>query len=328
MSGSTDAASVWDRICEGVDSARAAKAPKDEQWEHIYQSIDAARAATDRKHELLQYLYVTSVGLLESRTPAAVVDIIVEVLENLVGATSFLVLVWSRGSRYSRIAAQRGAVPPTPELKVMLEGDQPRLLRRDGQHRLAVAPIRHAGALVGAIVVGELLPQKGGELSEMDVELLRLLGGQAGPALAGTGQLARAENEVKVVRELLTAPKGKAAGLQGDLSDTPLIEVIQLISMIRKSGRLVLTSGGELIEFHFVAGCAVAIVVDGQRQGLTRASALLCAWLDRTGSFEFFIEEMAAQEGKMSCDELLLDALRLHDEQLAGTGREWIVEGS
>ena len=330
-SSPADADAPWVRIRDELDRAvvEAVQKPSDMAaiWHPVYDAVDLARASTDRRLELLRYLYVTSIRLLESRTRSAVIEVICEILDNLMGAASYLVLVWPPGSRYSRVAVRKGTPPPTPEMTEIIHGNElVQLKTDDGRHRMAISPIRHADRLVGAIVVGDLLPQKKGQFTDMDAELLRLLSGQAGPALSGAGQLQRAATEQKVVRELMNDGPGKFASLQGELVDSILVDVIQLIAMIRKSGRLVVSSENETAEFHFHCGDAAAVLAERARLELSRAPQLLCAWMNRSGSFKFYAEALKAPGKVMPCDALLLEAMRLHDELAsAGAAGEWVL---
>jgi response regulator RpfG family c-di-GMP phosphodiesterase len=105
--------------------------------------------------------------------------------------------------------------------------------------------------------------------------------------------------------------KTKARGVSGSLAEMGLPDIVQVLFHGRKSGKLVLSSGGKNGEVHFLEGAVVNASFDG-RQGAEAFYALL----KRTdGDFaldpSFLPTERLIQE---SSEALLLEGLRRLDE--------------
>ena len=199
-----------------------------------------------------------------------------------------------------------------------LKASQPTIFRSStGEFELCVAPFYFGKELVGAVVVDALLPQKKQGLTDTDIQLLSLLSAQAAPALSWSRKLARAEAQNQAVEQLLKAPAGSSGrpSMQGNLDDTKLIDVFQLISMTQKSGRLIVLDDAANAEFHFRGGSSFAVWADKAKIPLKDAPGLVCSWLERSGTFCFYSELPSGEPVEsMSCDALVLDAFRLYDE--------------
>ena len=141
-------------------------------------------------------------------------------------------------------------------------------------------------------MIDALLPQKRGGLSPIDRELFVLLSAQAAPALVRARERARAETQNAAVEQLLETKErtSGAPSVQGDLDETKLIDVFQLIGMTRKSGKLVASDRNQSVAFHFHNGSVFA-VLDGEKPiALEDAPRLLSSWVERSGSFVFHSE--------------------------------------
>lgn len=306
-------------------SADSAPPPGDRDWRAAYEALKKTYAAVEEQLSIMQNLYSVSVQLLGAKKPGEVVGIVAEVLENLVCASAFTMLVWRPGEHLGRVLLRRGACSEKlgPDVSEALKLPEPSVLEGPaGEFRAAVAPLNYEGILVGAIVIEGLRAQKEGGLSDTDLELLSMLSGQAGPALVRSRERARAEAQNEAVERLLQdesedEPQGQAS-LHGSLDETKLIEVFQLLGMIRKSGRLLLSSDDGDSEFLFHLGSPVGATDRDGAVPLAEAPKLLSAWIDRTGIFSFFSEGVEQPGESMSCDELVLEALRLYDEERAG----------
>ncbi len=303
-----------------------------ESSSEVLVALQRAHAEAEEQLVLLQNLYSASLQFLGAKDPGEVVRIVAEVLENLVGAKGFSLFIWRPGERLARPILRRGNSRMEslgPKISDALKLSQPSVFRRaDGSLEGVVAPLHYGGELVGAVVIDSLLPQKQGQLSGTDLELLSLLSAQAAPALLRARERTRAESQNAAVELLLQQserPSGKAS-IQGDLDETKLIDVIQLIGMTRKSGRLQLTNGDRGIEFQFHDGAVFDLAEGSMRVPLADASQLLSGWVEKEGTFVFYSETPATIPNEvLSCNALLMDALRLYDEQ--GRGRDVVLPG-
>jgi hypothetical protein len=291
-----------------------------DEWRAAYQELAATHEAAESQLFVLENLYSASVQLLGARSPVEVVKIVAEVLENLIGAVGFSMLVWRPGERMAKVVLKRGEVSGDSrgeDVEWAIHRSEPSVLTsKDGQLKAAVAPLHYDGKLVGAIIIERLLPQKQGRLGDTDVELLAMLSGQAGPALVRSHERARAEHQKSAVENLLATDAG-AATFQGNLDDTKVVDILQLISIVRKSGRLsVAAKDVPPLELFFLEGAVIGANQADEPVPLKDAPEVLSHLVERSGTFSFFPEAYDPRdERRMRCDELVLEALRLYDER-------------
>ncbi|HVP66576.1 MAG TPA: DUF4388 domain-containing protein [Anaeromyxobacteraceae bacterium] len=122
--------------------------------------------------------------------------------------------------------------------------------------------------------------------------------------------LARIEQVFRRV-EAARAVSGEGREIEGNLAQIPLVDLVQILSMNRKTGRLRIEREGERGEVVFSAGQ----VVDALSGPVSGEKALFRLLSRREGQFSFQAGPVPA-EGRVSrrVDELLLEGLRQVDE--------------
>lgn len=104
---------------------------------------------------------------------------------------------------------------------------------------------------------------------------------------------------------------GESRELEGNLAQIPLPDLLQILSVNRKTGRLAVEREGEKAEVHLKEGR----VVDASIGAITGDKALWRLLTRREGSFAFHPGATSGQERiERRLDELLLEGLRQADE--------------
>jgi DNA-binding response OmpR family regulator len=125
--------------------------------------------------------------------------------------------------------------------------------------------------------------------------------------------LARADRVLRRA-EASRAVAGERGQLEGSLAQIPLVDLLQILGVNRKSGRLVLERGGERAEVQLRDGR----IADAAAGAAVGEKALFRLLTRRDGSFAFHAEEAAGPARiERRTDELVLEGLRQADEAAA-----------
>jgi hypothetical protein len=168
----------------------------------------------------LMTLYVATYQLHCTLNPEEVQSTIVDIVLNLLGAESFVLLLRPQGETFYEIAIAHttdGVLPPpfadarypggdtlvdaTLTAGALMFGPTP------GSYALAAVPLRVQDVIVGALVVFKLLAHKAGFLNE-DSELFDLIGAHAASALVASRVYAGMARKLRTLEELLRLVKG------------------------------------------------------------------------------------------------------------------------
>lgn len=159
----------------------------------------------ERENNNLASLYVAASQLHSTLDLREVLQVIVEIVLNFVGAKTFAVYLLDEGARLLRaVAAENVAVKDVPP-RPLGEGIVGRIAQSGEAHfggipggertaadePVIAIPLRFGDRVVGAIAVWEFLSQKT-ELAEVDYEIFRLLGAHAASALEAARLVAEA----------------------------------------------------------------------------------------------------------------------------------------
>ena len=131
--------------------------------------------------------------------------------------------------------------------------------------------------------------------------------------------IAQFRQQAHKVREFDTVVGRKPGegGLSGTIEDVDLGQVVQMLEMGRKSGRLLITSVGISASIYFRDGRVIAAEFESASVGaMTDREAVYAMFALREGVFEFLAEEIEL-EPRMneSTQALLLESMRRQDEQ-------------
>jgi DNA-binding response OmpR family regulator len=122
--------------------------------------------------------------------------------------------------------------------------------------------------------------------------------------------LARIEQIFRRV-ETARAVAGENADIEGNLAQIPLVDLLQILAMNKKSGRLAIEREGETTEVSLVEGR----VVDARVGPVAGEKALFRLLTHRDGQFAFLPGANGTERRiERRLDELLLDGLRQADE--------------
>lgn len=170
-------------------------------------------AQVQDQNEAITNLYVASQRLHATLDPSQVLEIILEILVELVGAAQFGVLLLDERKETLQLVAGKGVSQGLPAGtlpagdgaigKATLSGEP--FFRKsgtgvEGLSRVPVAaiPLRFRGNAVGAIAIYKLLGQKNG-FSSVDRELLQLLADHAATALVTARLHAAVNRKLKTI---------------------------------------------------------------------------------------------------------------------------------
>ena len=166
------------------------------------------------QNDNLLNLYVSSYQLHSTLVPDEVVNVIVEIILNLIGAEQYFIAMMDDRKKYPVIVAGEGPDGPIggqslsridPVLaRVLREGSNYfRTEEDDDSPHLACTPLKVKDDVVGAISIGKLMNQKKEGLTGIDHELLGLLADHAATALISSKLYSRAERKLKTLESFL-----------------------------------------------------------------------------------------------------------------------------
>lgn len=158
--------------------------------------IRASLDVLERHADTLQSLFVASTRLHGSDLDETL-RTISDILRDLVGAQRYAVYLLDESDRLVPIIADEMDETPKAPLP--------------DAAALASVDLELGGRKVGLVEVVELFPQKGAALSELDHQLLEMLGRQAAPALVGTRMAADLETRAAMLRELVRFLGGRGS---------------------------------------------------------------------------------------------------------------------
>jgi len=177
--------------------------------------------AIEQENDNLANLYVASFQLHATLDPNEVIEAIVEIVINLIGAETFCVYVYDERNRtLEAVAAEGAAICTFPAVRLGSGVVGGSLEAREVQAR-SVAPAAGAPATgealvaiplhvgerpIGAIAIHSLLQQKQG-FTDLDYELFGLLAGHAATAIRASQLHAQSERKLSTIQgfiELLT----------------------------------------------------------------------------------------------------------------------------
>src|SRR5438045_2299596 len=90
------------------DGPGGTRSADEQDWKAAHQALSLEHNEAEAQLMMLQNLYSTSIQLLGARAPTDVLVIVAEVLENLIGASAFSLLVWRPGEVRARVLLKRG----------------------------------------------------------------------------------------------------------------------------------------------------------------------------------------------------------------------------
>jgi hypothetical protein len=168
----------------------------------------------------LMTLYVATYQLHCTLNPEEVQSTIVDIVLNLLGAESFVLLLRPAGEQHYETAIAHttdGVLPPLFDGSRYVSGDplvdttlhEGALMFGPvaGSDALAAVPLRVQDVIVGALVIFKLLAHKQGFLNE-DSELFDLIGAHAASALVASRVYAGMARKLRTLEELLSLVKG------------------------------------------------------------------------------------------------------------------------
>jgi hypothetical protein len=168
----------------------------------------------------LMTLYVATYQLHCTLNPEEVQSTIVDIVLNLLGAESFVLLLRPAGEPHYEMAIAHtadGVLPPgfegsrygggDPLVDATLTDGALMFGPTDGSSALAAVPLRVQDVIVGALVIFKLLAHKQGFVNE-DSELFDLIGAHAASALVASRVYAGMARKLRTLEELLTLVKG------------------------------------------------------------------------------------------------------------------------
>jgi len=168
----------------------------------------------------LMTLYVATYQLHCTLNPEEVQSTIVDIVLNLLGAESFVLLLRPNGEPHYEVAiahSSDGHLPPhfmearydggDPLVDATLHDGALMFGPTTGSEALAAVPLRVQDVIVGALVIFKLLAHKQGFLNE-DSELFDLIGAHAASALVASRVYAGMARKLRTLEELLSLVKG------------------------------------------------------------------------------------------------------------------------
>lgn len=159
----------------------------------------------------LANLYAASSQLHSTLDPAAVIQAIVEIALNLIGAAEFVLYLVDDARREFVVAVREGdAVPASPRLQELLypieraavDEHRTRFAPETQQGPLCCSPFYLGDRLMGALSIYALLSHKKG-FSQLDSELFDLLSAQAALAIASSRAYVTVDRKLKTVQQFM-----------------------------------------------------------------------------------------------------------------------------
>lgn len=203
------------RTIDGLEREKLDLLNRSSELEQVTRRHEGRHAEIEQELNDLANLYVASVQLHAALTPRRVVRHIKELLAQLIGAERFVIYVIDPGERRARpvgsegvAASSLGPIDMASGLvgEVMTTGltwvsQEAPLSRGSLETPIAVIPLRVEEKSVGAIAILSLLTQKR-SWAPVDHELFKLLGDQAGIALAGANLFSKARGALDALAGL------------------------------------------------------------------------------------------------------------------------------
>jgi len=159
----------------------------------------------------LANLYAATYQLHATLDPDAVVNCIVEISVNLIGAAEFALYLIEEGQRDFVLRVREGELPPEithlPEPVYPLEQAAVREKRtlfavEQQEGPICCVPLLHEERLIGLLSIYALLAHKAA-FTPLDRELLELLSGQAAVALVSSRSFASIDRKLKTVQRVM-----------------------------------------------------------------------------------------------------------------------------
>jgi GAF domain-containing protein len=159
----------------------------------------------------LANLYAATYQLHATLDPAAVVNCIVEISVNLIGAAEFALYLLEDGKDDFALRVREGELPPEithlPEPVYPLEQaavvEKRTLFAVEKQEGpICCVPLLHEDRLIGLLSIYALLSHKAA-FTPLDRELLELLSGQAAVALVSSQSFASIDRKLKTVQRVM-----------------------------------------------------------------------------------------------------------------------------
>lgn len=159
----------------------------------------------------LANLYAATYQLHATLDPDAVVNIIVEISVNLIGAAEFALYLLEEGKSDFALRVREGEAPPEithlPEPVYPLEQAAVREKRtlfavEEQEGPICCVPLLHEEKLIGLLSIYALLSHKAA-FTPLDRELLELLSGQAAVALVSSQSFASIDRKLKTVQRVM-----------------------------------------------------------------------------------------------------------------------------
>jgi nitrate/nitrite-specific signal transduction histidine kinase len=165
------------------------------------------------QNDNLLNLYVASYQLHSTLDPKEVIEVIVEIILNLIGAEEYIIVMMDKkndnpvvvtGEGPQSLAANNTYIDIDPVLaKVLREGKEFFRTNEDNFGPLACTPLKVNNDIVGAISISKLMDQKRNGLTTIDHELLGLLSDHAATALVSSNIYSRTQRKLRTVEGFL-----------------------------------------------------------------------------------------------------------------------------
>jgi len=206
------------RTVERLETERRELLERSRNLEATHREEEGRHEEIEREVSDLANLYVASHQLHTSLSVPRVVQHLHDMLGQLVGASSFMIYVLDE-QRTHAVPVASEAVPADYHREVNLEnhrvGDAcltglPKVREPAGERPgslddpIAIIPFLADGRVVGVASVFRLLPQKS-DWAEVDLELFKLLGAQAGAALIAANLYQRVASPTEALRGIPSA---------------------------------------------------------------------------------------------------------------------------
>lgn len=205
------------RTVERLEKERRDLLARSEVLEATHREEEGRQEEFEREVADLANLYVASHQLHTSLSVPRVVQHLHDMLGQLVGAESFMIYVLDE-TRKNALPVASEAVPDDYHRALPLEdhriGDacltgMPKVREPNGEagdldDPIAIIPFLADGLSVGVASVFRLLPQKPG-WADVDMELFKLLGAQAGAALIAANLYQRVSTPTEALRGITSA---------------------------------------------------------------------------------------------------------------------------
>jgi hypothetical protein len=213
---------------ENLERERKSLLNRSDELERAFQQHEERHSEVENELNDLASLYVASFQLSGTLSVGRVVRHMCELLEQLVGAQSFVVYIISPDGKRGLPVGSRGqgdvSLLPTVSVEDGVIGDVcltgvPRISdpqqRRNENDPLAVLPLVFDSEVVGIIAISKLLPHKRGWV-RVDEELFKLLSAHGATALIAANLYANEAGPRAALHDVLARMEGETARQQAD----------------------------------------------------------------------------------------------------------------